>query len=128
VSELGGPVLQLLAPVSGERILDVGCGDGDLTRKIAEAGCSVVGLDSSPDFCAAERARGLEVVELSAQALGFRGEFEILEISLLSTPLGDPVLALGLAPNRASASGKVAGVAAASPGQRQLELSGSCRR
>jgi trans-aconitate methyltransferase len=37
VSALGAPVLELLAPSPGERILDLGCGDGVLTEKIVAA-------------------------------------------------------------------------------------------
>jgi trans-aconitate methyltransferase len=76
VSDLGAPVLRLLAPRAGERILDVGCGDGALTKKIADAGSTVVGLDSSPDLCAASRRLGLQVVELSAYDMAFSGEFD----------------------------------------------------
>ncbi len=76
VSDLGAPVLQLLAPLPGERILDVGCGDGVLTRQIADAGSEVVGLDSSPDFCAAARRLGLDVVESSASDMTFESEFD----------------------------------------------------
>jgi len=47
VTDLGAPVFELLAPQPGESVLDIGCGDGVLTKKIAEAGCRVVGLDSS---------------------------------------------------------------------------------
>jgi SAM-dependent methyltransferase len=66
VTELGAPVLQLLAPRPGERILDLGCGDGALTRKIAGLGCSVVGLDSSAELAASARKLGLAIVERSA--------------------------------------------------------------
>lgn len=76
VSDLGVAVLQLLAPKPNERILDLGCGDGVLTKKIADAGSIVVGLDPSQDFCAAARQLGLEVVESSAYDMTFRREFD----------------------------------------------------
>src|SRR5262249_60359316 len=60
VADLGQPVVALLAPQAGERILDLGCGDGALTRRLAEAGTSVVGVDSSAEQGAAARGPGLE--------------------------------------------------------------------
>jgi trans-aconitate 2-methyltransferase len=40
-------LLKLLVPQAGERILDLGCGTGQLTAKIAESGAFVHGIDSS---------------------------------------------------------------------------------
>jgi trans-aconitate methyltransferase len=76
VSDLGMSVLELLAPRAGERVLDVGCGDGVLTKKIADLGSIVVGVDSSPDFAATARTLGLEVVQTSASDMSFGREFD----------------------------------------------------
>ncbi len=56
VFQYGKAVLDLLAPQKGERILDLGCGSGQLTAAIAESGASVIGLDSSPEMLAEARA------------------------------------------------------------------------
>jgi magnesium and cobalt transporter len=37
-------VVELLAPQKGERILDLGCGDGPLARKLADLGCEVIDI------------------------------------------------------------------------------------
>jgi SAM-dependent methyltransferase len=76
VTDLGTPVLELLAPRSGEHILDVGCGDGVLTKRIAGLGCSVVGVDSSADFVVSARKLGLTVVEPSAADMEFGPSFD----------------------------------------------------
>ena len=76
VSELGRPVVELLAPQVGERILDLGCGDGALTEVLVDCGCRVVGIDSSADQVAAARARGLDVHVADAQTLSFQNEFD----------------------------------------------------
>ncbi|NJS10991.1 MAG: class I SAM-dependent methyltransferase [Microcoleus sp. CSU_2_2] len=47
VWQYGESLLELLAPKAGERILDLGCGTGQLTKKIAESGAFVHGIDSS---------------------------------------------------------------------------------
>ena len=76
VSELGAPLLALLAPRPGERILDLGCGDGALSLEIMAAGATVVGVDAAPDMVAAARARGVDARQMDGQALGFEGEFD----------------------------------------------------
>lgn len=76
VSDLGEPVLDLLAPGPGERVLDLGCGDGALTQKLVEAGCTVVAVDSSAEQIAAARLRGLDASVERAENLPFEQEFE----------------------------------------------------
>lgn len=76
VSDLGAPVLNLLAPKPGERILDLGCGDGALTLKLIEAGADVLGLDPDPDFVAASKAAGIDTVLGDGHALTFDQEFD----------------------------------------------------
>jgi trans-aconitate methyltransferase len=76
VSDLGMPVVDLLAPQPGERILDLGCGDGALTAKLAALGCHVVGVDSSPAQVAAATRLGLDARVMDAQALAFAAEFD----------------------------------------------------
>ncbi len=76
VSDFGEPVVALLAPRPGERILDIGCGDGALTAKLAEAGCRVVGVDASAEQVAAARARGLDARVMDAAELDFEAEFD----------------------------------------------------
>lgn len=47
VSAFGKDVAALLAPQPGERILDLGCGTGDLAHDISTSGASVLGMDIS---------------------------------------------------------------------------------
>jgi SAM-dependent methyltransferase len=76
VSDLGEAALDLLDPKMGERILDVGCGDGALTHKIVERGAVVVGVDNSPELVAAARAIGLAVLEMDAADMTFDAQFD----------------------------------------------------
>lgn len=76
VSDLGMPVVSLLAPRAGERILDVGCGDGPLTKKLVELGCEVVAVDASPAMIEAAKALGLDARVMDGQALQFAREFD----------------------------------------------------
>jgi SAM-dependent methyltransferase len=71
VPELGGGALEWLAPAPGERILDLGCGDGQLTERIAAAGAQVTGIDASPQMVAGARGRGIDATEGAAESLPF---------------------------------------------------------
>lgn len=76
VAELGKPVLDLLDPKPGERVLDLGCGDGVLTLEIARLGCDVVGIDASAEMVEAARLSGVEARLGDGSALSFVGEFD----------------------------------------------------
>jgi SAM-dependent methyltransferase len=76
VPALGQAVLELLQPQSGERILDLGCGDGALTEKLVALGASVVGIDSASDMVAAAKQRGLDAQMMDIRAITFENEFD----------------------------------------------------
>ena len=76
VAQLGAAALELLDPKPGERILDVGCGEGTLTRRIAECGATVLGIDNSPEMVAAARANGVDALLLAAEDMQFFAEFD----------------------------------------------------
>jgi trans-aconitate methyltransferase len=60
VPALGASILARLDPKPGERVLDLGCGDGVLTAQIAAAGALVTGVDASPEMVTAATARGVD--------------------------------------------------------------------
>ncbi|OUL19513.1 SAM-dependent methyltransferase [Nostoc sp. RF31YmG] len=55
VWQYGEDLLQLLNPKPGELILDLGCGTGQLTEKIAQTGAKAMGIDSAATMI--EKAR-----------------------------------------------------------------------
>lgn len=77
MAELATPLVALLDPRPGERILDLGCGDGRLSIAIAERGAGVVAVDSSPAMVDAARTRGIEAYQVDGQHLDDRlGRFD----------------------------------------------------
>jgi len=80
VFQYGEDLLSLLDARPGERILDVGCGAGQLTRQIANTGAEVTGLDSSPEMIAAARAAFPEInfVIADASAFSFAEPFDAI--------------------------------------------------
>jgi trans-aconitate methyltransferase len=74
----GASLLELLHPQPAERILDVGCGTGQLTAEIARAGAHVVGLDNSADMLrdAGKNYPDLTFVLGNASAFDFAEPFD----------------------------------------------------
>jgi trans-aconitate methyltransferase len=71
VFQYGEAVSSMLQPRAGERILDLGCGSGELTAHIASSGAEVVGLDSSPEMIQAARAAYPEIEWVQASGTDF---------------------------------------------------------
>ena len=80
VWQYGRDLLVLLNAQPGERILDVGCGTGQLTSEITQFGAEVVGIDSSPDMISTARKNfpqlRFEVADVTA--LNFEHEFDVV--------------------------------------------------
>ncbi len=74
----GASLVELLDPKPGERILDLGCGTGHLTARIAESGATVVGLDHSAEMLELARAAfpQLEFVQGDARDCTFAEPFD----------------------------------------------------
>ena len=107
--ELIGPAVErLLAIQSGERILDVGCGNGVSSRRLAELGAQVVAVDYSARFLELARARSSDfadhidyrLIDASDEAqLLARGEGQfdavVCSMVLMDMPVIDPLLRAG---------------------------------
>jgi trans-aconitate 2-methyltransferase len=72
VWKYGEDLLPLLDPRAGERIIDVGCGTGHLTARIAESGAEVTGIDSSPDMIGQARQNYPRLRFVLADATSFQ--------------------------------------------------------
>ena len=90
VADLADGVFDWLAPQAGEKILDLGCGDGVLTERIVAAGADVVGVDASPGLVAAAKARGIDARLGDGMALdlpaGFDAVFSNAALHWMSDP------------------------------------------
>lgn len=76
VTDLAGPVMDLLAAKPGERILDLGCGDGPIAAALQDFGCDVTGVDASSDMVAKARARGVRAEVMDGERLSFDAAFD----------------------------------------------------
>jgi trans-aconitate methyltransferase len=71
VHQLATGVVDWLSPQTGEHILDLGCGDGQLTARLAATGAIVTGVDASQPMVEAARSRGINAQHAPAEQLPF---------------------------------------------------------
>ena len=96
----GEDLLKMLDPQPGERILDLGCGPGNLTQKIADSGASVVGLDSSAEMIgqARQNCPRVQFILADAAKLNFSNEFDaVFSNAALHWMLDTDAVAAGIA-------------------------------
>ena len=99
VWKYGEELIRLLDPQKGERILDLGCGTGQLTQKIADAGADVLGLDASPEMIGQARQNfpALHFLLQDAAGMNFHDEFHaIFSNAALHWMLDAPAAARGM--------------------------------
>ncbi len=90
VPALGGAVLDMLVPIAGEHILDLGCGDGVLTEKLVAAGATVIGVDADVAMVASAVAKGLDARVGDGRRLAFDGEFDAVFTNAALHWMGEP--------------------------------------
>jgi trans-aconitate methyltransferase len=80
VSKYGEGILSYLNPKSGETILDLGCGTGDLTKEIFLKGARVIGTDSSADMITKAKSKfpEIEFYQMDARSLKLGLQFDAI--------------------------------------------------
>jgi SAM-dependent methyltransferase len=92
VADYGLPLIDLLKLKPGQRVLDLGCGDGALTRKLIDAGASVIGVDASEPQISAARVAGIDARLMDAHDLGFENEFDAVFTNAVLHWMADPAM------------------------------------
>ena len=80
VAEYGSDLLQFIPQNAEQSILDLGCGTGALTERLAGLGRRVLGADSSPEMIESARAQHpeLEFVRCDALNLPYEQEWDVI--------------------------------------------------
>lgn len=78
VSKYGNNLIERLAPKPGEKILDLGCGTGDLAKELYDVGVNVVGVDQSKNMITEARSKypDIHFMVRDATNLGYNNEFD----------------------------------------------------
>jgi SAM-dependent methyltransferase len=100
----GDEGLRVLAPASGERALDIGCGFGDTAQRLAElvgSDGSVLGVDAAPRFIETARdeaaqaaVRNVRFETVDVEAYAFEEQFDIAFSRMGTMFFANPVAAL----------------------------------
>ncbi len=72
VPQYGEDVMNLLTVPEGSKVVDLGCGNGTLTKKLADRGFSVIGIDASDDMISLARAEYPELAFAQGDAVSFK--------------------------------------------------------
>lgn len=72
VPEYGESVINLITKEKGSRVIDLGCGNGMLTDKLAEKGYDVTGIDDSVDMLELARKEYPDYTFVKGNAVDFR--------------------------------------------------------
>jgi len=94
VSELATPVVELLNPKEGEKILDLGCGDGILGLTIEKYGTEVLGIDFSENMVKKAKENGLNAKVMSVTDMSFKEEFDAVFSNAMLHWVKEPKLAV----------------------------------
>jgi trans-aconitate methyltransferase len=96
VSYFGSELIDLLAPQKGERILDLGCGTGDLAKKLFDMGGSVIGIDKSENMIhnAQRKYPELSFIVQDVTNLAFTNELDAVFSNAALHWVKEPKLAL----------------------------------
>ena len=94
VSDLATPVVELLNPKEGEKILDIGCGDAVLSLTIENCGSDVVGIDLSENMVSKAIENGLDARVMSVTDMPFDREFDAVFSNAMLHWVREPKLAV----------------------------------
>jgi trans-aconitate methyltransferase len=78
VPDYGRAILQLIAARRGERVLDLGCGDGTLARTLVSEGVVVIGVDNDQSMVELARRHCSAAIQCDIRRMSFAGEFDAI--------------------------------------------------
>lgn len=71
VPQYGKGLIELITAPRGSKVLDLGCGNGTLTKQLADAGFSVTGIDASPELIALAKEQYSDLIFKEGDATNF---------------------------------------------------------